>query len=237
MRQLPSFAVLLLLLVLPGCIFSPKEEPQDPDLPTQLIPNDTPENTVRRFIQVYELGRSVEYEQLFTGDFVFEFSNAADPTLVQKFSAGWYKEDEKISSRNLFEGGVNQDGVYQEAAVRIEVELLQVVPTDDNSAGRDGTVYKTLYTPVRASIEVPGDLTYEIGQTQQQFNRFFLVRGDYAVGLTPEQPADDTHWYIWNWRDESPPLTKPTVPGRDLGPALEGGPAEVSWGALKALTR
>ncbi len=237
MRHIRLLAAALLLVALPACIFSPKPEP-DPPPPAGAPSNDTPENAIKRFLYVYAQKDAVEFERLLTGNYTFEFSNAADPSLVQKFSTGWFKEDEKISSTNLFQGGVNQDGVFQPAALSIAVTLGSNAPADDNGAGRDPNYYKVLYTTVDVTIEVPGDLTYVIGQGTPQFNRFFLVRGDFAEGLTAEQPADSVHWYLWNWRDESPDIGKATGSG-ELTTEQQASTSErhVTWGELKALTR
>jgi len=231
-------AVALLSLAVSGCIFSPKDEPPGDGGSTQIPGNDTPENTILRFKGLYAQRNASEYEKLLTGDFTFEFSNAADPNLVQQYSTGWYRDDEVISARNLFEGGTDQSGVYREGAVAIEVELTPTAPTDDNGAGRDPTFYKTLLTSVRVFIDLPGADDFIIGEAPPQTNRFFLVRGDYAQGLTMDQPADSLHWYIWNWRDESPAL-KGSGPGGDLQTSQEGliPSLYATWGEAKARYR
>ncbi len=202
------------------------EDPIQP-VPSPEPTNDTPSNTIARFTWMYQQKRADAFEKLLTGDFTFEFSNAADPNLVQKYSTGWFKEDEKISAENLFRGGVNQDGVFQPAALQIAVTFGSTAPTGDNGSGRNPEVYKVLYTTVDVSIEVPGDLTYVVGQGTPQFHRFFLVRGDYADSLDADQPADSLHWYIWNWRDESPPL-KAEEPLSNQS---------ATWGLVKAVYR
>lgn len=230
-----SAATLLLLALASGCIFSPDKKEEERKT-IEIPPNDTPENAILRFVGLYQQRNAAEYEKMLTGDFTFEFSNAADPDLVTQYSTGWFKDDEVISARNLFEGGTDQTGVYREGALAIEVTLTPTTPADDNGAGRDPNLYKTLIASVDVLIDLPGEDDFVIGQAPPQTNRFFLVRGDEAQGLTADQPGDSLHWYIWNWRDESPPVGKPST---DLSTAQEGGDAarNWTWGAARALYR
>lgn len=212
-----------------------------PPMPPPIPDNSTPENTIRRFIAAYETMNAGAYEGLFTADFTFEFSPDTDPDLVQQYSSGWFKEDERVSSANLFTGGVNSQGDIQSPASRIELTLANMIPSDDNSEGRDPQLFKTLSTPVTLEIEVPaagGDpIVFEIGfGADLTRHRFFLVRGDAASSLDQDQPADDQHWYIWRWIDESLPVTSAlALRGRtELAPAPA---SESTWGRIKALYR
>lgn len=214
--------------ILSGCIFSPKKDPPPPPPPPG-PPNDTPENLVQRFIWAYENKKSQEYEGLFTGDFTFEFSNSADPGLANKWSTGWFKNDEVLAARNLFQGGTNLDGVYQGAATAIDLILSKTQPVDDTE-GRDPTKYKVLSTPVDATIEVPPippqteATTYVVTNNS---HRFYLVRGDAAVDLAAEQDADSLHWYIWSWKDET---VGTAAPGAALSTTGAGpAPARLTW--------
>jgi hypothetical protein len=235
-------SLLVLIAVLPGCIFSPDEEPVEEKPTTELTPNDTPENLIRRFIEVYERKNLTEYNKLFTGDFLFEFSTSADPDLANEYQAGWFREDERVAAQNLFNGGVNNDGEFQAAAQSIDLDLVQKIPQDDNSEGRDPEVNKVLFTPVTLTIQLPPDAndpegtTFVVGGADPAVHRFFLVRGDAASGLEEDQPADDKHWYIFLWRDEST-VTSPSGP---LGTDQQGSshtPPTPSWGAVKGTWR
>ena len=226
MRRSPW--ILLSTILLPALVSCsgptrPQSTNQNPTLPT----NETPEGAVLRLIGLYETRDAVEYGKLFTGDFKFEFSNSADPDLVQKWALGWSRSDEIVAAQNLFQGGANSHGIYQPAALSIELQLLPTTPSDDNTSGRDPDLYKALLAAVDARIDVPGDITYVVGQAPPQSNRFFLVRGDAAVGLGPDQPADANRWYVWNWRDESPVL-KGLVPTQS---------ESSTWGRVKDLYR
>ena len=94
----------------------------------------------------------------------------------------------------------------------------------------DGDKWDALYVPLMMERQ-----PFLIGQAPPQNNRFFVVRGDEAQGLTADQAADSLHWYIWNWRDESPPVK----PSGDFGTSQVGqdGSPNTTWGAAKALYR
>ena len=73
----------------------------------------------------YEHKESAAYADLFTEDFTFEFSSAADPTLAQKYANGWFKLDEKTSARHLFEGFTDTSATYRPAASRIDLTFAK----------------------------------------------------------------------------------------------------------------
>lgn len=221
-RPLRAAALLLFAFTL-GCDTS--VEP--PARERTLVTGEPDTYAIRRFMEVYSQRLPAEYAKLFTGDFVFEFSNAADPSLVQQYTDGWTKEDEVAAATHLFQGGVIEAGFFVPGALDIEISFVQTLPTDDNGDSRDPTFHKVLVTPVQLAIQVPGDVTYTVGEGTPQNHRIFLVRGDRAVGLEPDQPADAQHWYIWKWIDESPPL-KPQAPTAN---------ESMTWGRIKGLYR
>jgi hypothetical protein len=206
-KPLVSFLFVALALIgTSGCIFSPDKDDPKPEPPAPIPGNDTPENTMRRFMATYEQKKGIEYEGLFTNDFTFEFSNAVDPTLAAQYASGWFKEDERISAQNLFQGFTNGSGLFVPAATSIDINLAPVAPQPDPTAP-DLIRYYQLQSEVDATIVVPPGT----GQTEEttylvdnNVHRFFLIRGDAAAGnLAPEQPADSLHWYIYRWRDET----------------------------------
>ena len=222
-RTLPlAFA---LLVVFSGC--SPKTTAPPPPTPV-LTDQSTPQNAMRRFVGAYEQKRTPEYQGMFTGDFTYEFSNSTDPTLVQQYSTGWFKNDEKESSAHLFNGYTPPGAATLPAATRIDINLAVDIPTDDNTAGMDPATHKVLATRVDGGITVPQSgaepLTYVI---TNNYNVFYLVRGDSAVGLDSSQSADGNHWYIYRWVD----LT-------EAGPRSNRPLAQAtSWGGVKARYR
>ncbi len=243
-KQLMVFLVLAVTVGLAaGCIFSPKDTTPAPPQPGP--PNDTPENAIKRFVWAYENRKGPEYENMFTEDFTFEFSNLADPTLAQKYSAGWFKTDEQISARNLFQGFSNEQGLYTPAASSIDMTLAQTNPINDTE-GRDSTKFKMLATRVDGIIIVPPSQ----GQTQEtryiidnNNHRFYLARGDAQFDstgrfITPAgERADSTRWYIYRWIDET---AQPVAVG-----GLQSASAAVNrvsnplatWGEVKAASR
>ena len=186
-------------------------------------PPPIPGPVMERFVLAYEQKKPAQYQAVFTGDFTFEFSNATDPLLVQQYSTGWFKNDEKESSNHLFNGYTPPGGMQLPAATTIDIHLASDIPTDDNTS-IDPRTHKVLLTRVDGSITVPQSgsppLTYEI---TNNLNQFFLVRGDLADSLESTQPADSLHWYIYRWVDLSE-----TTPGNR--PATQ----TKTWAALKA---
>jgi len=195
-----------------------------------LIANDTPDHAIERFRLTYEQKQASEYQGMFTGDFTYEFSSSTDPTLVQKYSTGWFKNDEKESSNHLFAGYTPPGGNTLEPASTIIINLSVKLPSDDNSAGVDPTTHKVLATPVDGQIVVPNPgadaTTYVI---TNNFNVFYIVRGDVATGLDSTQPADANHWYLYRWID---------MTGSPAARATPNAGTETStWGSLNARFR
>jgi len=220
--------------LLSGCIFSPKEKTGGGPPPDPLPENTTPQLAIRRFLGAYEQKKAPEYQGMFTTDFTYEFSNTTDPTLVQQYSTGWFKTDEKESSSHLFQGYTPPGGATLPAATRIDITLAVDLPSDDNTSGTDPATHKVLATRVDGGITVPqagsDPLTYVI---TNNYNVFYLVRGDVAAGLDPTEHADANHWYIYRWVD----LSEQTGPApSSIRTASTSAPAAApqTWGHLRA---
>jgi len=235
-RMRKSLAVWLvavaLVPLLSGCIFSPPHkttEQKDPPLPD----NTTPQLAVQRFVLAYEQKKAAEYQGMFTGDFTYEFSTSTDPTLVQQYSTGWFKNDEKESSAHLFQGYTPPGGATLPAATSIDINLAVDIPTDDNTSGVDPATHKVLATRVDGSITVPQSgaepLTYVI---TNNYNVFYLVRGDVAVNMDATQKADASHWFIYRWVDLSEATPAPN--SIRTASTAEPAPAPRTWGHLRA---
>jgi hypothetical protein len=233
MRKSLAVILMAVALVSSGCVFSPKKDTPPP--PNPLSSNDTPANAVKRFLGSYEQKKAPEYQGMFTGDFTYEFSTSTDPTLVQQYSTGWFKNDEKESSSHLFNGYTPPGGATLPAATTINITLAVMIPTDDNTVGVDPNTHKILATRVDGDITVPQagtePLTYVISNN---YNLFYLVRGDQAVNLDTSQPADANHWYIYRWVDQTASPTP--APQSGLRTASTGQPTATpeTWGHLKA---
>lgn len=218
--------VCAIVLLLAGCSSSPTQPKPAPSLAA----NDTPAHAVSRFVGAYEARNESAYAGMFTGDFTYEFSTSTDPTLVQQYSTGWFKTDESASSTHLFSGYTPPGGSALPAAQSIDINLAVTTPTDDNTSGTDPITHKLLATRVDGSITVPQSgepLTYVISNN---YNVFYFVRGDSAVGLGASQPADSLHWYIYRWTDLSEAVPTPGRPSRLLTQTS-------TWGRVKGLYR
>ncbi len=126
---------------------------------------------------------------------------------------------------------------------KVGTELPATCIADDASEGKDPAKFKVLLSPVTLTIDVPprpGETegtTYLVGAGgNPTVHRFFLVRGDVAVGLVENQPADDKHWYLWRWLDESTDQLKPLPLGSTSDSPAQG-EQQVSWGRIKAVSR
>jgi hypothetical protein len=238
-RIVLSLALTSLALFAFGC--GEDEVPLEPEVPVNPYPaNSTPEGAIRRFISTYEARDTSEFLKLFTSDFEFQFSNSTDPDLVNKFSAGWFKDDEIISSRNLFVGGVNSGGEFQPAAVSIDLNLGNTSPGPITFRGQDTLLHQRLFTSLNLTIQLPPSqfdpegTTFVVGGVDPAAHEFFFVRGD-AAELESDQATDSLHWYINRWADVSTinatfdfPNQASYKPG-----AIEGD----SWGRIKGLYR
>lgn len=192
--------------------------------------NDTPRGAVTRLLFTYEHKQGAEYSGMFTGDFSYEFSSNTDPTLVQQYSTGWFKNDEKASAVHLFNGYTPPGGHLLPAATSISIKLAVDQPTDDNTSGVDPKTHKVLATRIDGSVIVPSDTGPQTYTMTDNYNVFYLVRGDVAVNLDTNQPADSLHWYVYRWVD----LSEAIAPS----PTREPTPAQsATWGSVKALYR
>jgi len=219
-----------LLAALVGCSEDHVTKPKAVYFPP---PPPSAADVIRRLVLAYEQKKPTEYQGVFTGDFTYEFSSAADPVLVQQYSTGWFKADEKESSSHLFAGHTPPGDSTLPAAATIDINIAMGIPTDDNSAGVDPETHKILATRVDGVITVPesgGDvLTFVI---ENNFNVFYVERGDVAVGLDSTQPADDQHWYIYRWVDLTGTLAAPAASADSPVPTKP-----TTWGAVKARYR
>jgi hypothetical protein len=92
-----------LLAGLCGCPFSPKNNPIPPPPPiTKYLEQSSAENVLANLRTAYEDREYLEYEKLFSRDYIFVFNpedvgDEDNPTPAQ-----WPREDEMDSARNLF---------------------------------------------------------------------------------------------------------------------------------------
>jgi len=230
MKNVRLGALLIVLLpVVSGC----HETTKPPVTTHALVTNDTPAHAVERLVGAYEKKDEGAFGGMFTGDYTFEFSNSTDPSLVTKYSAGWFKDDEKQASSHLFSGYTPPGGTKLEAATTIDMNLAVTTPTDDNSSGVDPATHKILATRVDGTIMVPeaGAEPLNFVMTNN-YNVLYLVRGDAAADLDSSQPADAQHWYVYRWVDLSQPSASSST---TVTAALAAQSA--TWGHVKATYR
>ena len=236
MRKHLAVTLMALAMVgaLSGCVFTPKSDPPPP--PPPLSPNDTPHNAMLRFVGAYEQKKAQEYQDLFTTDFTYEFSNTTDPDLVAKYSTGWYKADETESSTHLFQGYTPPGLPYAPAASSINIDLANDQPVDDNGVGQDPVTHKFNFTRVDGQIVIPTAPDPTNYLIENNTNVFYLVRGDQAQ-LNTNQPADSTHWYIYRWLDLTT-ATAAVAGGLRTASANQAPPiTRVTWARAKDATR
>lgn len=219
---------------LSGCVFTPKSDPPPP--PPPLPPNDTPHNTMLRFLGAYEQKKAQEYQDLFTTDFTYEFSTSTDPDLVTKYQTGWFKADETESSTHLFQGYTPPGQPYAPAASSINIDLANTQPVDDNGVGLDPVTHKFNFTRVDGQIVIPTSPDPTNFLIENNTNVFYLVRGDQAQ-LATGQPADSTHWYFYRWVDLTT-ATAAVAGGLRTASATPATPIQrISWARAKDATR
>jgi hypothetical protein len=227
-------AISMLFVFVAGCGTEPAPPPGEPP---EHFWQDPAGPTIKRFVWSYENRQRTDYENLFTEDFTFEFSIAADPDLAQKYANGWFKLDETRSAEHLFEGFTDQLAGYLPPASSIGLTLAQPISAGDTE-GRDSTKFRVLATRVDGIIVIPPtgsqveETSYHI---KDNFLRLYLVRGDAAVDsngnptIPPYFLADSTLWFIYRWVDETAATPKPSVAAVPVD--------SMTWSALKARYR
>src|SRR5262245_10202076 len=132
---------------------------------------------MQRFVAAFEQKKAIEYSNMFTGDFTYEFSNATDPDLVTKYSTGWFRADEAAAASHMFQGYVPPGGQKILAARSIDINLANTIPVDDNGSS-DPVTHKVVFTRVDGMVEFPPDQGQTKGTTflvTENQNAFYLV--------------------------------------------------------------
>lgn len=195
-RALPALLLTAALLPTAGCDnpFKPRigyapvatEPPPRPNSPTGLM---------NLFRWCWENRSITEYEDLFTEDFRFVFSDieAVDNPPILR--------DEEIAiARRIFVDG----GASEPRAKRIEMTFVNqpLIPIPDTRPDRPDPWYKLVQTRVRLTVELAEPTPIQIDGDVN----FFLVRGDSAqipLELQPRLKPDPGRWYIQRWEDKT----------------------------------
>jgi len=257
-RWVSSLAALGLLLGVAGCV-----NPLQPRIGTGIAvveppPKPSTPQGVLLLFQWCWVNRSIaEYEELFTEDFRFAFTDVEavdNPPILR---------DEEITiARRIFVDGT----AGEPRAKRIELNynsLLISIP--DTRPGKTDPWHKKITPRVALRVVLGNDQEYEI----DGYVNFYLVRGDSAL-IPPELKErgfgpDLGRWYIERWEDNTGGSEGGSAVIRDgngtvvtrahagvlaLASALARGPiapvpprdqlapvAQVSWGTLQRMFR
>lgn len=208
-----------------------------------------PDQVIRLFEWCWDHRSIIEYEEIFTEDFLFEF--AATDTAGNAFRGrALTRFDEIETTRHLFVGGGTSP-----PANSITLQLDQnLIPGADSREGKSDTTY---FQEISTSVVLRIDTDEEDFQVTGQA-RFFLVRGDSALipteliarGFGP----DPGRWYIQRWEDEtvgpagaysalrqrregglSALPRGPGKPGETPATDTRYGPRETTWGFIKSV--
>ena len=250
-RATATLLLLAIAALVPGCFnpFNPlvaKNRAGATDPPP--YPN-RPDLVVRLFEWCWDHRSIIEYEEIFTDDFLFEF--AATDTAGNAFRGrALTRFDEIETTRHLFVGG----GASPPAnSITLQLDQNLIAGPDSREGKSDTTFFQEITTSVVLRIDTDEEDFQVTGQA-----RFFLVRGDSAVipaeliarGFGP----DPGRWYIQRWEDETVGstgaysalrgrregglATLPPGPGSTLeaeGSAAQIWPRQATWGFVKSV--
>ena len=196
-RVLPALLAALALLVSAGC-----DNPFKPRIgyaPVAVEPPprpNSPQGLMNLFRWCWENRSIAEYEELFTDDFRFVFSDVeavGNPPILR---------DEEIAiARRIFVDG----GASEPRAKRIEMTFVNqpLIPIADTRPNKPDPWHKLVQTRVRLTVELADPQPIQIDGDVN----FFVVRGDSALipdellqrGFTP----NPGRWYIERWEDKT----------------------------------
>lgn len=255
MRTMPRWRahtalVLLTLLVAAlaaGCFnpFSPLIAPVRGFVSPPPVPSSAT-GVLRLFEWCYNNKAIAEYSELFTADYQFLFS-PLDSAGADYRGTPWRREDEIISTTQLFVGGGAESPA---SSILLNLDKNFVVLPDGRTPwpiafDPTGRWHKTIRTQVLLNIRTSDGNAIDISGAA----RFFFVRGDSALipdELKPRFQGDSTRWFISRWEDET---VQPTIVASSGGALARLRPAgriatasaqdltptqAVTWGSLKA---
>ena len=147
---------------------------------------------LRTFECSYESRDLATYGGLMTRDFRFHFGDAEGRAAHPD---GWGKFDELESTRHLFEGFVNSQGMALPAARAISLNLGPLAYGGDPEHPGQEDRYMLVVAP---TVELLFDFGSGGAIAASGRHAFWLVRGDVAA-VDPGQPADPGRWYVRRW--------------------------------------
>jgi hypothetical protein len=241
LRRLAPLALLLIAGLVGGCWnpFSPLIAPVNGVSTPPPAPSSAP-GVLRLFEWCYNNKASAEYREIFSDDYRFFFS-PVDSAGADYRSTPWTREDELISTTQLFEGGSTEAAA---TSISLTLDKNFFVFPDPRYVATDlrGRWHKNIRTQVVLNIRTSDGNAIDISGAAN----FYFVRGDSA--LIPEElrlrgfGPDSTRWYIQRWDDETaqagPGGTIASLPAR-RSPARFSTTLDLvaSWGAVKSFYR
>ena len=202
-RPLAALGVLIAALALGGCYnpFSPRIAPVLGFSQPAPVPNSS-SNLLRLFEWCYNNKAIAEYREIFTADYRFLFS-PLDSAGADYRGTPWTREDELISTTQLFVGGSADQPAA--SSIRLTLDRNFYVYADPEFAQWDplGRWHTNIRTQVVLNIQTGDGNAIDISGAAN----FFMVRGDSAT-IPDELLAlgfgrDSTRWYIRKWVDET----------------------------------
>jgi hypothetical protein len=207
-RSVPGLAAVLLLIGVAGC-WNPFR-PLVSDEPAIAVPAPAPTTPLKLldlFKWCWENRDDVKYRELFTADYVFEFS-ATDSSGAPYHDSPWRREDELIFAHNLFVAG----SASESPASSITLTFTTPTVSPDLRPGKTFPVHQSVQTRTNLTIQkTDGTGLQVVGDAL-----FYVVRGDSADIPTDLGFGPDSHrWYIERQVDQSTTgaLLQPARPG------------------------
>lgn len=228
-------ACLLLAATLAGGCFNPFDPliASNRGVSVPPPPPTTPRGALELFQWCYQHRAIDEYRELFTDDYIFQFS--------EQDSAGnafrdrpWTREDEMASTTNLFVGG----SASEPPADRISLDFTNT-PTayPDHRKGKTAGWHQEILAEFNLRVDRGGSSIEVRGP-----GLFYFVRGDSAAipeELVQRLGHDPNRWFIERWEDQTNSGTFGTYAVRRTGGSAAARPAgaqgeETTWGGIKA---
>lgn len=245
-RQLAALGALIATMALSGCWnpFSPRIA-TGRGISTPPPSPDSPSGVLRLFEWCYNNRAAAEYRELFTDDYRFIFS-LLDSAGQEFRTTPWTREDELISTTQLFVGGSADQAPASSIVLQLDNSFFVFPDSRYIQWDPKGRWHKRVNTRVVLNIRTTDGNAIDI----QGEARFYLVRGDSA--LIPEElrlrgfGPDSNRWYIQRWDDETVGPGSGGFAARPAGltaaraampAALSDEPFVASWGYVKAYYR
>jgi hypothetical protein len=138
--------------------------------------------------------------------------HTTDAFMDSMLGGGIDREHEIGIMRNLFEGGADTTAMPRADSISVTVGPYEV---HDDPEHPDSTRHYQVIAARSFDLVVKAkNTTDEVAQTRHEYR---VVRGAAAV-VVPGQPADERHWYFWDWIERPGFLVEGLAGGPDALP-------------------